>query len=727
MDGVVGAEPNGRQARRSLSLAVKLTVLIILLAMSGAAAIGVVSYFSARDSQRAGIDQSLSIVVDARRDALQAYLGTIDGDLRVLAQSPLARQAVLDFMGAWGRIDGDRTETLQTLYITDNPHPLGQKDALDAAKDGSSYSAVHARLHPWFRTFLKERGFYDIFLFDLDGNLIYTVFKELDFATNLVSGPWAETDLGNAFRAARDGAANSEVAFFDFRPYAPSNDAPASFIATAINDADGAPLGVLVFQMPIDGINATMQAAHMGETGEAMIIGTDRLMRNDSRFSEESTILTRVVDMEAVSRALAGETGVMDDRDFEGNAVAAAFTPLDFHGTRWAIVTRQSLDEVLAPVRALRDQLLLFGVAGILVIAVLGGLLGRGIARPIAAMTAAMRRLAGGDKEIDVPGRTRGDEIGAMAEAVETFRRNALEMDRMALEQAEFKQRSEAENKRATAALADEFEASVSGVVDRVFSGSESVRASAQTMSSMADRTSRQSAEVSAAADEATGNVQTVAAATEELTGSIAEIGRRVGESTTIAREAVKEAEGADTTVKGLTDAAQKIGEVVSLISDIASQTNLLALNATIEAARAGEAGKGFAVVASEVKSLANQTAKATDDISSQIAAMQTATSGAVGAIQGIGATIGRIEETVAAIAAAIEQQQSATQEIARNVHQAATGTQTVSGTISGVSDAAANTGQTATELLEAAGDLSDQAGTLRQEVEAFLARIRAA
>lgn len=309
---------NIQKAHGALSLAVKLAILIILLAVSGAAAIGVISYLSARDSQRAGIDQSLSIVVDARRDALQAYLDTIDGDLRVLAQSPLARQAVTDFEAAWGRIDGDRTDVLQTLYITENPHPMGQKDALDAADDGSSYSAVHARLHPWFRAFLKERGFYDIFLFDIDGNLVYTVFKEFDYATNLVSGPWAETDLGNAFRAARDGAAESAVAFFDFRPYAPSNDAPASFIATAIKDADGAPLGVLVFQMPIDGINTTMQAAHMGETGEAMIVGTDRLMRNDSQFSEESTILTRLVDMDAVSRALAGDSGVMDDRDFEG-------------------------------------------------------------------------------------------------------------------------------------------------------------------------------------------------------------------------------------------------------------------------------------------------------------------------------------------------------------------------------------------------------------------------
>jgi len=261
----------------------------------------------------------------------------------------------------------------------------------------------------------------------------------------------------------------------------------------------------------------------------------------------------------------------------------------------------------------------------------------------------------------------------------------------------------------------------VSEVVGIVSSSSEELQSTAQSMAATAEETSRQSQSVAAAAEEATTNVQTVAAAAEEMAKSIEEIGRQVTQSSTIAGRAVDEANRTNTSVEGLAEAAQKIGEVVELISDIASQTNLLALNATIEAARAGDAGKGFAVVASEVKSLANQTAKATEEIAAQIAGMQEATKGTVDAIKGISNTIGEISEIASAIASAVEEQSAATQEISRNVQEAATGTQDVSANITSVNDAATETGKSAGDVLTAAQELSKQGDRLREEIEKFI------
>ena len=275
--------------------------------------------------------------------------------------------------------------------------------------------------------------------------------------------------------------------------------------------------------------------------------------------------------------------------------------------------------------------------------------------------------------------------------------------------------------------LADSLEGSVRGIVGNTVAASDEMQGHAQRMAQIAAATNRQSLAMASAAEQASANVQTVAAASEQLSSSIAEISRQVAQSSQIARGAVAEAERTNATVNGLVDAAQKIGAVLQLINGIAGQTNLLALNATIEAARAGEAGKGFAVVASEVKSLANQTAKATEDISVQIASIQEVARGSAEALNGIGATIGRINDIVITVAAAVEQQTAATQEIARNVHEAARGTRSVTETIGSVTGGASETGSLAEEVLGAAGNLHREADRLRESVDQFTRRIREA
>ena len=348
------------------------------------------------------------------------------------------------------------------------------------------------------------------------------------------------------------------------------------------------------------------------------------------------------------------------------------------------------------------------------------------VSRPISCMTEAMRRLASRDMTTEIVGIGRSDEIGQMAEAVKIFKDNMGEADRLHAQQEEEHARRERRQAAIEARIAG-FDASVRETLAALGAAADEFGSTAQAMSALAGRTSDQSADAAKAADRASSNVHNVAAAADQLRRSVAEISERIAGSTRIAARAVEEAHHADHTVQGLSEAASRIGEVVQLINDVAGQTNLLALNATIEAARAGEAGKGFAVVANEVKSLATQTARATDEITAQIAAIRTATQEAVGVIKGIGGTIGEMNEISRSVAAAVEQQSAATTDIAHNTDEAAKGTASVSENIGGVSRDADSTGAAASKVLTAAGELGKRAELLREEVRRFLGAIRAA
>ncbi len=365
-------------------------------------------------------------------------------------------------------------------------------------------------------------------------------------------------------------------------------------------------------------------------------------------------------------------------------------------------------------------------VGGLVLGLTLAFFIARGILQPLMGMTIAMSRLATGDYTIDVPARENSDEIGDMARAVEVFKQNGIETVRLTAQQ-EAEHAAKEQRVVRLDTLTRAFEAKAGELVGQVSAAATELQATAQSMTGTAGQATQQATNVAAAAEQASANVQTVAAAAEELASSVNEISRQVAQSAKIASRAKEDAKHTDGVVQALAEGAQKIGEVVGLINNIAGQTNLLALNATIEAARAGDAGKGFAVVASEVKSLATQTGRATEEIARQITQIQTATREAVASIQGIGATITEISEISATIAAAVEEQGSATQEIARNVQQAAAGTQQVSSNVIGVSQGANDTGAAATQVLGAAGELSRQAEQLRSEVGLYISGVKAA
>ncbi|SMH58457.1 methyl-accepting chemotaxis protein [Azospirillum agricola] len=365
---------------------------------------------------------------------------------------------------------------------------------------------------------------------------------------------------------------------------------------------------------------------------------------------------------------------------------------------------------------------------GVLGGAVMGWLIARfAIAKPMAASVDCLRRLVSGDGSVAVYGAGRRDEVGAIAGAMLIFKENLERNRQLEAEAAETARRNEADRRHLMTTLADEFEASIKSIAGTVSAAATQLQANAESLSATAEETARQSSAVASATEQASASVQTVAAASEQMSCSITEISRQVSESSRISQGAVQEVEQTNSTVEGLAAAAQRIGDVVSLIQNIAAQTNLLALNATIEAARAGDAGKGFAVVANEVKALAGQTAKATEEIASQVSGIQAATGGAVGAIRGIGQTIVRVNGIANSIATAVEQQAGATREIGRSVQQAAQGTQEVANNITGVSRAAEDAGSASSDVLTAADSLSRDAERLSAELDGFVARIRAA
>jgi methyl-accepting chemotaxis protein len=451
-------------------------------------------------------------------------------------------------------------------------------------------------------------------------------------------------------------------------------------------------------------------------TTQSVIGGIDGLLAIVPEFTDVLTATTKAIDKQNKIQAERAGPGEAEIRSLLNQAVSAAT-----HAAEEA-----QAETVAALTRAGRIGL----GAGLVVVCILMGsavFASLTIAKPIRRIGEVLMELANGNKAVIIPDVNRADEIGDTARAAKTFKENLQRMEQLEATQKETEARGAEERRAAMHMLADEFEAVVGKIIQSVSTDAAGLESAAGTLTATAETTQQLSGIVASTSEEASANVHSVASSTEELAASINEIGRQVHESSQIAGDAVKQAEKTDARINQLSQAAQRIGDVVKLINAVAEQTNLLALNATIEAARAGEAGKGFAVVAQEVKALANQTAKATDEISAQISGMQSATRESVSAIKEIGETIDRVSSIASTIAAAVEEQGAAMQDIARNVQQAAEGTAHVAKNIAEVSRGAGETGSASAQVLSSAQSLSTESKRLRAEVEKFLETVRAA
>jgi len=714
----------------NVKISVKLPAILVILSLISILVTGLLAYTKSADNMSKAAEDSMETLIDSRTASIKSLLNGIRQDLGILSSNQMVKDALVELAVDYEDIGaeyGDATAFLHKEYIEQNEFKAGERDKLTRGESDDAYHDTHERYHAWFQPLTHARAYQDLFIVDNKGNVIYSVYKEKDFATNLINGQWKDTAFAKIFAEIKEhGEDDHFVTLTDFTSYPANNNEPASFMGSPVINEEDEFVGALIIQMPIKHMNRVMQNPRgLGKTGETYLVGSDKLMRSELRLSDKPTILHQKVDTEAATKALAGQTGLIAKPNYKGVDVFAAYAPLKFMGLTWGVIAEMSQEEVLEPVHKMRTFIIVGAGLTLVVVIIIGLIVARSLALPISRMTGIMHELANGNLGVKILESERKDEVGEMADALRIFRKNAEEVENLREEQEAAQRRSEEKQRAVLHKMADDFESNVSGVVEAVDTAAQNMETTAQGMSATAAATSDQSSVVSSAAEQATHNVQTVASAAEELSASIGEISRQVEQSANIAQNAVEEARQATTTVQGLSSAADKVGEVVQLITSIAEQTNLLALNATIEASRAGEAGKGFAVVASEVKNLADQTSRATAEIAEQIEAMQNATGDAVSAIEGIAHTIDSMNDISASISAAVEEQGSATTEISKNVQEAANGTLEVTNTIESVSIAAAETGNASNMVLTASSDLSTQAGALKDVVSQFLKQVR--
>lgn len=716
---------------KSLKISQKIPLLVIGSVLILGLALGGTGVFQAQSLAHESNQNKLSGVLLAKKQAIGDYLKGVSANLHFLVSNRTVGIAVSRFSYAYLKFkdpalynnyeDAPRLE-LQRLFVDENPNPEA-RHLYEGNDDKSDYMKQHVRYHSWFAEESLARGYDDLYLIDGGGNLVYSVFKYQDFGENLLEGQFKDSGLAKAFRAAAEAAEGTQI-FIDFEAYEPNAGKQAAFVAEPIY-TNGRYKGVLAIQLPVSRLDAIMQTvAGLGGSGETYLAGTDGLWRSNSRLSDDPALMRFEVIPAVVEAAVKGESGSDTFVNPVGIKVLAAFAPLDFLGHRWIVVASQATGEIGAPVREMQMIMLTVTAVLLAIIVLVTIVVSRGITRPLTTMTGAMEDLAEGGLDVEVKDEGRGDEIGAMARALTVFKENAAERRRLRAEQeAESVEREK--RARALDELVSHFTQSMQQAVEAVSQAAASMTQTARSLSETARDADRQAREAAGASNSASENVQTAAAAAEQLSASIREINQNVSQSTDMSSRASSQARDTNRQVTGLVETAERIGEVVSLISDIAEQTNLLALNATIEAARAGDAGKGFAVVASEVKSLATQTARATEEISQQVAGIQSATGASARSIREISDIIGELDTISTSIASAVEQQGMATQEIARNAQHASSSTSAVSENVSAVSGAVAQTNEAASSVLEAADALSKQAQIMQQELQGFAARIR--
>ncbi|MGD9365052.1 MAG: methyl-accepting chemotaxis protein [Desulfobacteraceae bacterium] len=611
-----------------------------------------------------------------------------------------------------GQLD-DSAVALQYHYIKVNPNPLGSKDALDRAADKSQYSQIHEQYHPIIRSYLQKFGYYDIFLVHPEtGKIVYSVFKELDFATSLKNGPYAGTNFAEAFRKANAATSAETVVFADFKQYFPSYEAPAGFVASPIFRG-GQKLGVLMFQFPIDNLNAIMKArAGMGESGETYLVGHDLLMRSDSFLDPEHHSVAASfrhpdkgkVDTEAARAAVGGSTDEKIIIDYNGNPVLSAYAPLAFEGLNWALLAEIDEAEAFAAVQALQWVALIVAAVGIAAIVAIALLITRSIVRPVQGVVASLTDLAQGEGDLTTRlAVSTKDEIGQLAQRFNEFMEKLHAMIKDITKGVETLSSSSTE---------------LSAISQQMSAGAEQTSGKSNAVATAAEEMSTNMNSVSAAMEQSSTNTGMVASASEEMTATINEIAKNAENARGISDQAVHQTQTAGEQMTELGRAAQAIGKVTETITEISEQTNLLALNATIEAARAGEAGKGFAVVANEIKELAKQTAEATLDIKQQIDGIQNSTGGTVEAIEQIGQVIANVNEIVSTIATAVEEQSVSTQEIADNISQVSNGIGEVNENVAQSTHVAGEITRSISEVNQAADEMANSSSQVRLSAE---------
>ncbi|SFV11947.1 Methyl-accepting chemotaxis protein [Methylobacterium sp. 174MFSha1.1] len=712
-------------------LAVRLPSTIVGLALVSATVMGGLSWYSAKSSLVAAVQDRLALAATATGHGIALVADQAKADFAAAAGHP---QVASNFTDLIETLDPAKPDYAGILAAFRAPPTLDARLAFDGTTTNTMYGRRHVKVQEVARKLLGRPGYADLLFLDPDGRIVYTATKGDDFAASVADPALRETGLARLF-AQMKGAAPDAVSFADFSAY-PVGGAPAAFIGKAMSRRANVAMGTaqaveragyIVMRITPALFDATLaQRAGLGESGQTLAIGADGRLRAAPPLSTGVAAGAPASGLGFTPDQVAAQAPFSYEAPTGRRMAVSAAVPV--LGTRWTMLAEQSEAEALRSVDALSRILVSIGLAVLAGTAILGLLMSRAIVRPLGALTAALNALAARKTLDEVPGHRRRDEIGDIARAVAMIRDLSLEDAAQQLRTTEAARLREEQARRGLLRdLADRFEVSVGGIVTAVSGTAEGLTGASGAVTRAVEGTASRSVGVAATARQTSGNVGAVAAAAEELGATVAEIGRQVVQAASMSAEAVAQARDAGGTMADLSAAAARIGDVVGLVSQIAGQTNLLALNATIEAARAGEAGRGFAVVAAEVKELAGQTARATDEIGRHVAAIQSTSQGAGAAIAGVTAQIEAMSQVATGIASAIEEQGAMTHEIVRQMAEATDGTAAMTRDIGEVADAAGSAGRAAGEVAQASDALSDQCARLRREVDGFLSSVRAA